>query len=58
VLFISTPEITMRSGAMGSRIAMLNIIDILFAGVASAEYNNVKIYLSKTHNILNSKHQR
>lgn len=56
VLFISTPEITMRSGAMGSRIAMLNVIDILFAGVASAEYKNVKKYLSKTHNILNSKH--
>ena len=58
VLFISTPEITMRSGAMGSRIAMLNVIDILFAGVASAEYTNVKKYLSKTHNILNSKHRK
>ncbi|MBZ9687067.1 MurR/RpiR family transcriptional regulator [Clostridium estertheticum] len=58
VLFISTPEITMRSGAMGSRIAMLNVIDILFAGVASAEYSNVKKYLSKTHNILNSKHRK
>lgn len=57
VLFISTPEITIRSGAMGSRIAMLTVIDILFAGVASAEYNNVKKYLSKTHNILRSKHR-
>jgi len=57
VLFISTPEITIRSGAMGSRIAMLNVIDILFAGVASAEYKNVKKYLSKTHNILLSKHR-
>ena len=52
VLSISTPEITIRSGAMGSRIAMLTIIDILFAGVASAEYKDVKNYLSKTHNIL------
>ncbi len=56
VLFISTPEITIRSGAMGSRIAMLSVIDILFAGVASAEYKNVKKYLTKTHNILMRKH--
>jgi len=57
VLSISTPEITMRSGAMGSRIAMLNIIDILFAGVASADYKNVKKYLVETHNVLQSKHK-
>jgi DNA-binding MurR/RpiR family transcriptional regulator len=58
VLSISTPEISIRSGAMGSRIAMLTIIDILFAGVASAEYQNVKKYLTKTHNILASKHRK
>lgn len=58
VLNISTPEVTIRSGAMGSRIAMLTIIDILFAGVASAEYKNVKKYLTKTHNIIaTSKHR-
>ncbi|CAH8717492.1 MurR/RpiR family transcriptional regulator [Paenibacillus thiaminolyticus] len=57
VLSISTPEITIRSGAMGSRIAMLTVIDILFAGVASAEYKHVKKYLTKTHNILASKHR-
>ncbi|AJS58216.1 MurR/RpiR family transcriptional regulator [Paenibacillus sp. IHBB 10380] len=57
VLSISTPELTIRSGAMGSRIAMLTVIDILFAGVASAEYQNVKKYLRKTHNILASKHR-
>ncbi|BFH70444.1 MAG: MurR/RpiR family transcriptional regulator [Paenibacillus dendritiformis] len=57
VLSISTPEITFRSGAMGSRIAMLTVIDILFAGVASAEYKHVKKYLTKTHNILASKHR-
>lgn len=56
-LYISTPEITIRSGAMGSRIAMLNIIDILFTGVASAEYKSVKKYLSRTHNILLTKHR-
>ena len=57
VLSISTPEITIRSGAMGSRIAMLNIIDILFAGVASADYKNVKKYLIETHNVLQNKHK-
>ncbi|NEZ40430.1 MurR/RpiR family transcriptional regulator [Paenibacillus alvei] len=57
VLSISTPEVTIRSGAMGSRIAMLTVIDILFAGVASAEYKYVKKYLTKTHNILASKHR-
>ncbi|RKP52954.1 MurR/RpiR family transcriptional regulator [Cohnella endophytica] len=58
LLSISTPELTFRSGAMGSRIAMLTVIDILFAGVASAEYQNVKKYLTKTHNILASKHRK
>ncbi|MFC6333993.1 MurR/RpiR family transcriptional regulator [Paenibacillus septentrionalis] len=57
VLSISTPELTIRSGAMGSRIAMLTIIDILFAGVASAEYERIKVYLKKTHNILLKKHR-
>ncbi|NBD26637.1 MurR/RpiR family transcriptional regulator [Paenibacillus glycinis] len=58
LLSISTPELTMRSGAMGSRIAMLTVIDMLFAGVASAEYQNVKKYLTKTHNILSGKHRK
>ncbi|MCL6459954.1 MAG: SIS domain-containing protein, partial [Gorillibacterium sp.] len=58
VLNISTPELSIRSGATGSRIAMLTVIDILFAGVASAEYQNVKKYLSKTHNVLVSKHRK
>lgn len=59
VLSISTPEVTIRSGAMGSRIAMLTVIDILFAGVASAEYKKVKKYLTKTHDIIaSSKHRK
>lgn len=56
VLYFSTPETTIRSGAMGSRIAMLNIIDILFTGVASLEYKSIKKYLDKTHNVLLDKH--
>lgn len=58
VLSISTPELSIRSGAMGSRIAMLTIVDILFAGVASAEYSKVKRYLTKTHNVLKSRHRK
>lgn len=58
LLHISTPEISIRSGAMGSRIAMLTVIDILFAGVASADYGQVKKYLSKTHNIVANKRRK
>lgn len=58
LLSISTPEISIRSGAMGSRIAMLTVIDILFAGVASADYGQVKKYLSKSHNIIANKRRR
>lgn len=56
VLFFSTPEVTIRSGAMGSRIAMLNIIDMLFSGVASKEYKNIKKYLDRTYTVLRDKH--
>jgi len=47
-LFISTPEIEKRSGAMGSRIAQLTVIDILFTGVANKEYENIKDFLTRT----------
>lgn len=55
VLNISTPEITIRSGAMGSRIAMLAVIDVLFSAVASSSYQDVKQYLMKTHDIIAEK---
>ncbi|MFF2890296.1 MurR/RpiR family transcriptional regulator [Paenibacillus sp. NPDC057967] len=58
LLSISTPEISIRSGAMGSRIAMLTIIDMLFAGVASADYQQVKKYLSKSRSIIANKRRR
>ena len=57
LLNFSTPEITIRSGAMGSRIAMLTIIDILFTGVASADYRKVKSLLNKTYSVLAAKHK-
>ena len=57
VLRISTPEVTFRSGAMGSRIAMLNLVDILFSGVASAQYDEIKEYLERTHDALSSRYR-
>lgn len=47
-LFISAPEVEKRSGATGSRIAQLLIIDILFTGVANREYEKVKDLLTET----------
>lgn len=57
VLHISTPEVSFRSGAMGSRIAMLNVVDILFSGVASAQYDEVCGYLDRTRAALASRHR-
>ncbi|SEC43747.1 MurR/RpiR family transcriptional regulator [Paenibacillus sp. GP183] len=37
-LFISTLEKSIRSGAMASRIAQLNVIDILYVGIAGCHY--------------------
>ena len=52
LLGFSTPEITLRSGAMGSRIAMLNIVDILYACVASQQYETVQKNLARTRQAL------
>ena len=54
-LFVSSPETSMRSGAMGSRIAQLNVIDIIFSSVASIEYNTIKKYLEKTSEVTSLK---
>jgi DNA-binding MurR/RpiR family transcriptional regulator len=54
-LFVSAPEITIRSGAMSSRIAQLNVIDILFAGVASKNFEKIKKHLSKTRKAIREK---
>lgn len=51
-LRISTPELAFRSAAMGSRIAMLNIVDILFTSVASETYHKTKKYLDVTREAL------
>jgi len=50
-LFLSSPEISMRSGAMASRIAQLTMIDIIFSGVASKEYPLIKQNLDRTYKV-------
>jgi len=47
-LCISSTEHQIRSGAMASRITQLNVIDILYLGVASLEYEQSVTYLEKS----------
>jgi DNA-binding MurR/RpiR family transcriptional regulator len=51
-LYASSLEQSMRSGAMASRIAQLNVIDIIFTGIASRQYDETVHYLEKTRNAL------
>jgi DNA-binding MurR/RpiR family transcriptional regulator len=46
-----------RSGAMGSRIGQLTIVDILYTAVTSLEYDKVKKYLDKTRLVSSRKHK-
>ncbi len=54
VLYISTPEITMRSGAMSSRLAQLMVIDALFTAVAHMDYDAIAVNLEKSHESIRS----
>jgi len=47
-LFTSSAESMIRSGAMGSRIGQLTMVDILYTAVSSRLYDQVKPYLDKT----------
>lgn len=49
VLYISAPEISMRSGAMSSRLAQLMVIDALFTAVAHMDYDTIAVNLEKSH---------
>ena len=49
VLYISSPEITMRSGATSSRLAQLMVIDALFTAVAHMDYDAIAVNLEKSH---------
>ena len=57
-LFVSSPESEIRSAATGSRISQLCIIDILYTGVLSLEYDNVKHYLDASRNALITRYRR
>lgn len=54
VLYISAPEISMRSGAMSSRLAQMMVIDALFTATAHMDYDSVAVNLEKSHESTNS----
>ncbi len=45
---LSAPEVAIRCGAMSSRIAQMNMVDIIFSCVVSQNYHEVKDYLERT----------
>ena len=49
VLYVSAAEPLFRKGAMSSRIAQLNIIDILYTGLVNREYDYSMKQLVSTH---------
>lgn len=55
-LYSSSADALVRSGAMGSRIGQLTVIDILYTAVASAEYAQVKPQLDRTRLATAKKH--
>jgi DNA-binding MurR/RpiR family transcriptional regulator len=48
VLRVCSPEITVRSGAMSSRITQLAIVDMLFIGVAGKHYEQTQEILRRS----------
>ena len=54
VLYISAPEISMRSGAMSSRLAQLMVIDAIFTAVAHMDYEAIAANLERSHESLRS----
>jgi DNA-binding MurR/RpiR family transcriptional regulator len=54
VLYIASPEISMRSGAMSSRLAQLMVIDALFTAVAHMDYETIAVSLEKSHESIQS----
>lgn len=51
-LYISSTETEIRSGATSSRITQLNMIDILYLGVASREFEKSVGYLEKSRSVV------
>jgi DNA-binding MurR/RpiR family transcriptional regulator len=54
----SSTESDIRSAATSSRIAQLNVIDILFTGVAAKNYDQSVSYLSKTREVIQEKFRK
>lgn len=54
-LFTACVENNLRSGAMASRIAQLNIIDSIFVGVACRRYEDVLNCLDRTRDVVKDK---
>lgn len=48
-LYTAANESLFRSGAMSSRMAQLNVVDILFTALANADYQQSLPQLSRTH---------
>jgi DNA-binding MurR/RpiR family transcriptional regulator len=49
VLSVCSPEITLRSGAMSSRVAQLAIVDMLFVSIAGRAYGSAQEVLQRSH---------
>ncbi|MFC4025052.1 MurR/RpiR family transcriptional regulator [Oceanobacillus longus] len=54
-LYASNIEKSIRSGATASRIAQLNIVDILFTGIASLDFKQSVDYLDKTREVIQNR---
>lgn len=48
-IYISAPEVDLRSGAMSSRLAQLTIVDLIFTVLASKNYTQVEKYLENSY---------
>ncbi|MFQ3544168.1 MurR/RpiR family transcriptional regulator [Halobacillus rhizosphaerae] len=52
VLFVAAKEDEFRSAAMTSRMATLNVVDILYTACAHEEYDDALFHLKRTHEII------
>ncbi|WP_085524550.1 MurR/RpiR family transcriptional regulator [Tuberibacillus sp. Marseille-P3662] len=52
VLFVAAKEDEFRSAAMTSRIAQLNVIDMLYTACAYEEYDSALSHLNRTHQVV------
>ncbi len=55
-LFMSSPEVYRRSGAMSSRIAQFVVVDVLYTAIAHLDYHKVKKLLENSYNSCKAHH--